>query len=259
MLPGLQPALPDPDLGVVFAGLVPYARSIACILPTVAIVPVLAMQGSSPQLKLLVALALSIPIAPSFPLPVGFNPEGPPLAWFIAIFPHLAHDLLRGIPLAIMIATPLWVATHIGSIADVLRGTLDPVMSKPASAQDAHGPLSVLTSLLAASVWLGSGGAVRALILLKASSPTEAPAVATWALAARTLSDGLRLSVALSSGVLVASITFEVAVAAIGRVSAPISPQPLAMLARPLVAIVALALSIEGALALLGPSSAARF
>src|SRR5207249_12144317 len=56
------------------------------------------------------------------------------------------------------------------------------------------------------------------------------------------------LSVALSGGVLIPAIALESAIAALGRVVAPMSVQPIATLARPLVAIGALMLSIEGAI-----------
>ncbi|MGZ3478621.1 MAG: hypothetical protein ACXVCJ_29235, partial [Polyangiales bacterium] len=71
------------------------------------------------------------------------------------------------------------------------------------------------------------------------------PGVAAWALAMRALSDGLRLSLALSAGVLVAAVALEAALVAVGRIATPVSPQPIATLARPVVAVLALSISIE--------------
>jgi len=50
---------------------------------------------------------------------------------------------------------------------------------------------------------------------------------------------------ALSCGVLVAAVALEVALASIARLAAPLSPQPIAYVARPIVAVLALAASLS--------------
>ncbi|MGZ3456758.1 MAG: hypothetical protein ACXVEF_44540, partial [Polyangiales bacterium] len=142
----------------------------------------------------------------------------------------------------IALATPLWVAVHIGAIADLMRGAPEASVAPPPAADGARGPLATLAALLAASTWIASGGTTRALLLLKAP---RVPGVAAWALAMRALSDGLRLSLALSAGVLVAAVALEAALVAVGRIATPVSPQPIATLARPVVAVLALSISIE--------------
>jgi len=238
--PLLSEVLSDEGVARVVAEAAPYARAFARVLPAATLVPALAVRGTPPQVRFAVALALAAPIAAAFPWTPHVDPPLPLL---------LLSDAIRGIPLAILIATPLWIATHVGAITDVLRGAPEANVAPPPAAEGARTPLATLTALLAASAWLASGGVVRALHLLSASAPKEASPVAPWALAARSLADGLRLSIALSAGVLVAATTLEVALGAIGRAAAPISPQPIAMVARPLVAVIALALSIETAIA----------
>lgn len=218
-----------------FSGLLvevtPWARAFARVLPTATLVPALAIRGAPGPLRGAIAIALAAPIAASFAVVPGAS---------LAL--TLVADAIAGIPLAIAIATPLWMATHVGAIADLMRGTPEANVAPPPAAEGARGPLGTLAALLAASAWIASGGVVRALLLLRRGEPSG---VRAYALAARALADGLRLSLALSAGVLVAAVALETAIVAIGRAAAPISIQPIAMLARPIVAVIALALSIE--------------
>jgi type III secretory pathway component EscT len=230
-----------------FAGLAlaasPFLRALAAVLPAVTLVPALSVRGLPAGARFAVAIGLAMPLAGSFPAPAT-----------IAALPlTLAADALRGVPLAIVLAAPLWAATHVGALADQLRGVPDVTQAPPKVADGARGPLATLTAMLAASVWLSSGGLVRGLLLLARLGPrAEGDAIAPWALAARALTDALRLSLALSSGVLVAALALEVALAALARAGAPLSPQPIAYVARPLVAVLALGLSLDVALRLVG-------
>ncbi|MBI2391090.1 MAG: flagellar biosynthetic protein FliR [Deltaproteobacteria bacterium] len=215
----------------------PWARAFARVTPTAALVPALAIRGAPAALRGAIAVALAAPIAGAF----SWSPADGPLIG------ALLGDLFGGVPLAIAIATPLWMAAHVGALADQLRGTPEATIAPPPAAEGARGPLAMLASLLAASAWIGGGGTVRALLLLKQVSAAPAD-VAPWALAVRALADGLRVSIALGAGVLVAAVALEAALLSIGRAAAPIPVQPLAMVARPLVAVVALTLSIEVAI-----------
>ncbi len=212
----------------------PYARAFARVMPTATVVPALAIRGAPTPLRSAIAIALAAPIAAAFPWTPG---DGPLLL-------VLLGDVISGVPLAIAIATPLWMATHIGAIADMMRGTPEANVAPPPATEGARGPLGVLAGLLAASAWIASGGVARALLLLQRLGP-EQHGVAAWALAARALTDGIRLSFVLSAGVLVAAVALESAIVAIGRAASPIPVQAIAVLARPLVAVVALSLSIE--------------
>lgn len=224
--------LPRVDLEALVVEVTPWARAFARVLPTATLVPALAIRGAPAPLRGAIAIALAAPIAASF---------GPAKGSLVLT---LLGDAIGGVPLAIAIATPLWMATHVGAIADLMRGTPEANVAPPPAAEGARGPLGTLAALLAASAWIGSGGVSRALLLLHRLSPEQA-GVAAYALAARALTDGLRLSIALSAGVLTAAIALEAAIVAIGRAAAPISVQPIAMLARPLVAVIALMFSIE--------------
>jgi type III secretory pathway component EscT len=235
----------------------PYLRALATVLPAATLVPALSVRGLPTSARFAVALALALPLAAAF-TPAGADASLPLL---------LATDALRGVPLAVVLATPLWAATHVGALADQLRGVPDVTQAPPPGAEGARGPLATLTAMLAASVWLSSGGLVRGLLLLAKLAPgadsataagaagaasASAARIAPWALAARTLTDALRLSVALASSVIVAALALEVALAAIARAGAPISSQPIAYVARPLVAVIALAASLDVAMRLVG-------
>ena len=226
--------LPPLDLDGLVREAAPWARAFARVLPTATLVPALAIRGAPAPLRGAIAIALAAPIAASF----SYAPSDGALPLI------LLGDAIRGIPLAIAIATPLWMATHIGAIADLMRGQPEANVAPPPAAEGARGPLGMLTALLAASVWIGGGGVTRALLLLQHVTP-ERSGVAAYALAARALTDGLRLSLALAAGVLIAAVELEAAIIAIGRAASPIAVQPLAMLARPIVAVIALTLSIE--------------
>jgi type III secretory pathway component EscT len=228
--------LPPVDLNGLVVDAMPWARAFARVLPTATLVPALAMRGAPAPLRGAIAIALAAPLAGSFAVvPVS------------SLLITLVADALAGIPVAIAIATPLWMATHVGAVADLMRGTPEANVAPPPAAEGARGPLGTLAALLAASAWIASGGVVRALLLLS----RERSGAAAYALAARALADGLRLSIALSAGVLVAAVALEAAIVAIGRAASPISVQPIAMLARPIVAVIALSLSIETAVRLL--------
>jgi type III secretory pathway component EscT len=229
----------------------PYLRALATVLPAATLVPALSVRGLPTSARFAVAIALAMPLAAAF-TPASADASLPLL---------LAADALRGVPLAVVLATPLWAATHVGALADQLRGVPDVTQAPPPGAEGARGPLATLTAMLAASVWLSSGGLVRGLLLLAKLAPGADPAtaasasaarIAPWALAARTLTDALRLSVALASSVIVAALALEVALAAIARAGAPISSQPIAYVARPLVAVLALAASLDVAMRLVG-------
>lgn len=215
------------------AEVTPWARAFARVLPTATLVPALAIRGAPTPLRGAIAIALAAPIAASFaPVPSD------------QLVLTLVADAIRGVPLAIAVATPLWMATHIGAVADLMRGTPEANIAPPPATEGARGPLAMLAGLLAASVWIGSGGVIRALLLLQHTRP-ETPGVAPYALAARALTDGLRLSIALAAGVLIAAVALEAAIIAIGRAASPIPIQPIAMVARPVVAVIALTLSLE--------------
>lgn len=232
----------------------PYLRALATVLPAATIVPALSVRGLPTSARFAVAIALALPLAAGI-APADAGGSLPLL---------LAADALRGVPLAVVLATPLWAATHVGALADQLRGTPDATQAPPPGAEGARGPLATLTAMLAASVWLSSGGLVRGLLLLARLGPgadtgstgsagsAGSAQVAPWALAARTLTDALRLSLALASSVIVAALALEIALAAIARAGAPISPQPLAYVARPLVAVLALAASLDVAMRIVG-------
>lgn len=238
----LAELLRDGSLGALASPAAPYLRALAAVLPAASAVPALAVRGLPSSARFAVAIALALPLASSFPAPARL--DALPLV--------LASDALRGVPLAIVLATPLWAATHVGALADQLRGVPDVGQAPPKVAEGARGPLATLTAMLAASVWLSSGGLARGLLLLARLGPREGDPAAPWALAARTLTDALRLSIALASGVLVAALALEVALAAVARAGAPLSPQPIAYVARPLVAVLALAASLDVAMRLVG-------
>jgi type III secretory pathway component EscT len=217
----------------------PYVRAFVLVAPTVSLVPALSPRGlpAAATVRAALTLALALPIVGAL---VDRGEVGAAV---------LAVDLARGAGLALAIATPLWVAGHVGALADGFRGTQQASVAPPPGADGTSGPLATLLGLLASVSWMTSGGPSRALVLLTRTTPGLAP-VGAFAMAARALADGLRIGVAAAAGVVVAAAGFEVFGAALTRVAAPVALQPALVALRPLVALLALAAALPAALAL---------
>lgn len=134
-------------------------------------------------------------------------------------------EVLRGLPVALAAAIPLWAATMAGGVADALRGS-----QETASAPTVEGrasPLGIPLSLLASAIFLQTGGPARVAWALATLPPTTAGAAGATGLAgpslvvAHDLTAGIALAVALGAPLLAASVVIEVAGALIARAASP--------------------------------------
>jgi flagellar biosynthesis protein FliR len=190
--------------GVDVAGLgLAWARA----LPVVTLVPAFGLRAVAAPARPVMALALAASVVPALaPVVTG------------SARPWLAQALIegvRGLPVALAAAVPLWAATMAGGLADALRGTQDapdmPTVEGRAS------PLGVLLSLLACAIFLATGGPARVALALADPPAPEAPLLG----AVDALAAGIGLAVAIGGPLLAAAVVVEVAAALVTRATSP--------------------------------------
>jgi type III secretory pathway component EscT len=174
--------------------------------PTVAIVPAFGLRALPGPARGVLGLALAAAIFPALPPAAASNAP-----WVI----QALVQVVRGLPIALAAAVPLWAATIAGGMADALRGAQDSL--SVATVEGKATPLGVLLSLLACAIFHASGGAARvASALAEASLPAH-----PWLTAAHNLTAGIALAVALGGPLLAASIVLEVSAALVARAASP--------------------------------------
>jgi type III secretory pathway component EscT len=209
----------------------------ARVTPAVTLVPAFGLRAVPGPGRAVLALGFAACIVPAVALAqTGRSSalEGSPggESWLVMAL----AEVLRGLPVALAAAIPLWAATMAGGVADALRGS-----QETASAPTVEGrasPLGVPLSLLASAIFLQTGGPARVAAAL-ASLPPAGPGVgaiggmgaiggigatgvAGLALAvAHDLTAGISLAVALGAPLLAASVVIEVAGALIARAASP--------------------------------------
>ncbi len=205
-------------------------RAFARLLPTVILVPAFGLRGLAPALRLSVALVLSSAIAPAF---AAALPPDRGLALPLA----LALEALRGLPVALASALPLWAGTMGGGLFDELRSF--PVDVRIPAMAGARSPSAVLLSLLGGSLFFAAGGPSN--IAMALARPELDPSLLERT--ARTLASGATLAVIVAGPLVASSILLSALEVVISR-GAPSSVraalQPLRGLA--LLALLALAL-----------------
>lgn len=124
-------------------------------------------------------------------------------------------EILRGLPVALAAAVPMWAATMAGGVADSLRSSQDqrdsPVVEGKAST------LGVPLSILASAIFLFTGGPSRVVSLLARGDFPTSPLVVM----ANDIASGITLALALSGPLLAASIVTEVSGALLARSASP--------------------------------------
>jgi len=177
-------------------------------MPTVALVPAFGLRAMPTPARGVLGMVLALSIFPAMAPPSG---PAASLPW-IAL---AGIELVRGLPIAIAAAVPLWAATMAGGAVDALRGSNDaaqyPVIEGRAT------PLGVPLGLFASFVFLAQGGPSRVALALATQPPSAHPAVAI----AHDLSSGIGLAVAVAAPLLAASVVLEVAGALIARAASP--------------------------------------
>jgi flagellar biosynthesis protein FliR len=175
--------------------------------PTVVLVPAFGLKAVPAPARTVFALALAASIFPAV-TPIAATEHVP---WGLLAL----AEVVRGVPIALAAAIPLWAATMAGGVVDALRGAND-----QASAPTVEGratPLGVPLSILACTLFLATGGPARVAIAL-ATRPLDAYPLVS---AARDITGGIELAVAIAAPLLAAAVVIEIAAALIARASTP--------------------------------------
>jgi len=175
--------------------------------PTVVLVPAFGLKAVPAPARAVFALALAASIFPSV-TPVAALAHAP---WGLLAF----AEFVRGIPIALAAAIPLWAATMAGGVVDTLRGANDQVSAPTVEGRAT--PLGVPLSILACALFLATGGPARVATAL-ATRPLDAHPFVS---AARDITGGIELAVAIAAPLLAAAVVIEIAAALIARASTP--------------------------------------
>ena len=179
----------------------------ARIAPVVAIVPAFGLRALPAPVRGVFGAALAASVFPAF---VGLGPVASALPW-----PVLAlQEILRGLPIAIAAAVPLWAATMSGGVVDALRGSQDAANYAPVEGRAT--PLGVPLSLLASAIFLSTGGPARVVLALAERPIAHQPVVAV----AQNLVAGIGLAIAIGAPLLAAAV-IEITGALIARSASP--------------------------------------
>jgi flagellar biosynthetic protein FliR len=179
----------------------------AKVAPVVAIVPAFGLRALSAPIRAATALVLGAILAPALrPAVVGPGPL-PVL---------LLTELARGTVVALSAAIPLWAATMAGGVIDALRGSQD--LSMVPTVEGRATPLGVLFSLLAATIFLGTGGPAAVVGALASAPPDLGDGVTR---AASDIAAGISIAVAMAAPLLAASVIVEIAGALVARAASP--------------------------------------
>jgi flagellar biosynthetic protein FliR len=233
--PGLLQAVAD---ALETGGIDPEAWALAWarVAPVVTLVPALGMRALPAAVRAAAALLLAAVIVPAVrPVAHGSTP-------FVLL---LSIEALRGLPVALAAAIPLWAATMVGGIIDALRGAQDYV-NMPTVEGRATG-LGVLFSLLAGTLFLGLGGPARVVGAL-AEPPLLASPIAR---AAFDLARGIGIAVAIASPLIAAAVVLEIGVALVARAASPAHVHTLLAPARSLALLALTAILFDRMAALL--------
>jgi type III secretory pathway component EscT len=201
-------------------------------LPVVTLVPAFGLRALPTSARAVIALALALSIVPAVHVARAPGADLPLVLLVLT-------EALRGLPVAIAAATPIWAATQAGGIMDNLRGggtdSSLPIVEGKAT------PLGALYSILASSLFLGGGGPARVAQALADTSPEPM----LFLLLVRTLTQGITLSVAIATPLLTASVVLEVASTLIARAAAPTQVSALLAPLRSIALLFLAAVSLE--------------
>lgn len=196
-------------------------------LPTVTLVPAFGLRALPAPARMVTALALAGCIFPAMP------PTTMSAPWMLA----LVAEMVRGLPVAVAAAVPLWAATMAGGVVDTLRGSQATTSAPIVDGQTT--PLGVPLSILACGVFLGTGGPAR-IVRALATHPSH-----PLASIAQDIAGGVTFAVALAVPLVVASVVVEIATSLIARAAAPAQVHALLMPLRAVGILAALAIVLE--------------
>jgi flagellar biosynthetic protein FliR len=212
----------------------------ARVMPALTLVPAFGLRALPASARGVMGLAFAASIFPAIP-PSTSHAAGP---WAVL----LLVEIVRGLPLAIAAAVPLWAATMAGGVADALRGSQEapsvPVVEGRAT------PLGIVLSLLACTIFLGTGGPARVLKSLALAPMATSPLPA----AAADLVGGIALAVALGGPLLAAAVVIEIAAALVARAASPAQVHALLAPIRAMATLLVMAIVLDRIAAVLARS-----
>ena len=184
-----------------------WGLAFARVLPILVIVPAFGLRALSVPVRASAALLLSALIVPAV---------RPAQAHAIPWPPLLLLELARGTLVAVAAAVPLWSATMAGGIVDSLRGSQEQ-LDVP-TVEGRPSPLGALFSLLAATIFLSTGGPAHVVGVLTAPpAVTESGGVRAVA----NLAAGIGIATAIAAPLIAASLVLELAGALVARAASP--------------------------------------
>jgi flagellar biosynthesis protein FliR len=215
------------DSGIDLAALgLAWARA----MPAVAIVPAFGMRAVPAPARIVMALAFAASILPAL-APHAVDDRWP---WTLQVL----FETVRGLPVAIAAAVPLWAATIAGGVADALRGSQEMVT---APTEGRATPLGVPLSLLACAIFTSTGGPARVAAALAVPTSAPSPLLA----ASSDIVQGIGLAVALGAPLLAASVVVELTGALVARAASPAQVHALLAPLRALGTLAVMALVLE--------------
>lgn len=177
--------------------------------PAVTLVPAFGLSAVPVPTRLVLGLTLGLCIAPA--LANEASVAGP-------LVVGLVREAFAGLPVALLAALSMYVASMAGGVVDDLRGGREGV-SLP-NLPEQLPPVAVLFSLLASIAFLETGGAARVAAAL--ASPLLA-AKFSWPSLTRAISGSVEVAFALAAPLAVASVLLETGSALIARAATPAS------------------------------------
>jgi flagellar biosynthetic protein FliR len=209
-----------------------FAIAWARALPTVILVPAFGLRALPWPLRAILGGAIAIAI---FPALIPFADSRAHEPWIFLV----VEEALRGIPIAIATAVPLWSATMAGGAMDTLRGAENSIDAP--TVEEGATQLGVFFSLLASSIFLATGGPARVAMSLQIAEFPDHPLIA----AAHDLTQGISAAVAIAAPILAATIVIDVGLSMANRATSPLSANAITLPARSLGIVVMLALVLE--------------
>lgn len=203
----------------------------ARVAPSVALVPAFGLRAFPAPARVTLGLALALVVAPGLP---GLGASS--LVWPVA----LVVEAARGVPIAIAASAALWAATMAGGLIDDLRGARE--TSSLPSVESGATPLGALFALVAAVMFLESGGPARVLAALgRPDLGFSQPLLG----ALGNVIGGVELALAVATPLIVASMVVETASSLVARAASPAYIQPLLAPLRSLALLAVAALVLE--------------
>ena len=176
----------------------------ARVLPTAFLVPAFGFGFLPLSLRIAMGFGLAVSVAPA----VSSTLVGAGAPWPML----LVGEVARGVPVAIVAATALFVATVAGGVTDAALGLRLRTLGAPFGRDG--GPFAVLLGLAAAILFLDGGGATRiAQQLLRAEIATAGP----LANAVRDLAAGIDIGASIGAPLLVIAGVIEITIGLASR------------------------------------------